>query len=396
MRIGIVKPEYRIAGGFERLLSRIRNELIGAGHTVTWVLVSVDGVGNRPYRVGIPPRAWDRAWHFFRYAGLLEEFDALDLSGYDMVISSQPPSFAAHHQRQLALFYHHERTYYDLSEVYVRAGFADAKLHDITVKHVRAMDGPRIQAVKYFLATSDEVSSRLRMFNDLEGNVGAFSAGVGLSRDPLADDASEVFAYPMCVSRHEFPKRTELFIHALKYIPEATGVAVGGGGRLDYVRWLDEWLSDPRRDLDAVTADELWLNRGDIGLTRILDSWQSNVRLLGSVEDEDLHALYRNALCLVAPAYHEDYGLTAVEAMAYGKPAIVCNDGGGLRELVEDGVTGFVVAPTGRAIAEAIRRLRDDSSLARDMGLRARERAAEFTWSRAMAQIHDGIEAVMS
>ena len=62
----------------------------------------------------------------------------------------------------------------------------------------------------------------------------------------------------------------------------------------------------------------------------------------------------RGAGCAVAPAYLEDYGITAVEAMAYGLPLIVCEDGGGLPWFVEDGVTGFVVEPTGRAIAEAM------------------------------------------
>lgn len=59
---------------------------------------------------------------------------------------------------------------------------------------------------------------------------------------------------------------------------------------------------------------------------------------------------------------------------------------------MEDGVNGFVVEPTGRAIAEAVARLREQPDLAREMGERARETAAEYTWERAMGQIMDGVE----
>ena len=75
---------------------------------------------------------------------------------------------------------------------------------------------------------------------------------------------------------------------------------------------------------------------------------------------DELGALYRGALCVVAPALDEDYGLTALEAMLHGKPVIVCRDGGGLADLVEDGVTGIVVEPDGPSIAAAVASLTAD------------------------------------
>ena len=95
---------------------------------------------------------------------------------------------------------------------------------------------------------------------------------------------------------------------------------------------------------------------------------------------------------MVAPAYLEDYGLTVIEAMSAGRPVVVCRDGGGVCLPVVDGVNGFVVEPTGRAIASAVSRLGADPDLARRMGAQARETAAEYTWERAMRQILDGVE----
>jgi glycosyltransferase involved in cell wall biosynthesis len=141
---------------------------------------------------------------------------------------------------------------------------------------------------------------------------------------------------------------------------------------------VDARLTDVT-DLDAFRAEDLWLNTAPVERIEYA-TLDSNVEFVIDASSGDLHDLYAVASCAIAPAYLEDYGLTAVEAMTYGLPLIVCSDGGGLGWFVEDGVTGLVVEPTGRAIADAIQKLRDDRALAEEMGREARERAKRFTW----------------
>jgi glycosyltransferase involved in cell wall biosynthesis len=70
------------------------------------------------------------------------------------------------------------------------------------------------------------------------------------------------------------------------------------------------------------------------------------------------------------------------EAMAMGKPAIVA-DRGMLGELVEDGVSGFVVRDTPEELAGAILRLLGDRALGESMGKAAYEKAhQEFRLDR--------------
>ena len=47
MKIAIVKPDWRITGGFEKVLGRIELDLTTAGHTVSWVTVDVPSVPRR-------------------------------------------------------------------------------------------------------------------------------------------------------------------------------------------------------------------------------------------------------------------------------------------------------------------------------------------------------------
>lgn len=80
------------------------------------------------------------------------------------------------------------------------------------------------------------------------------------------------------------------------------------------------------------------------------------VRAVGRVSDAQLRWLYENCRALVSASY-EDFGLTPLEANAFGRPAVVLRAGGFLDTLVE-GVTGvFIEEPTAAAVADAVRRL---------------------------------------
>lgn len=65
-----------------------------------------------------------------------------------------------------------------------------------------------------------------------------------------------------------------------------------------------------------------------------------NVQFLGRVPDKDLPALYAGAKAFIHPQ-EEDFGITAVESMAAGRPVIALKKGGAI-ETVIDGVTGHL------------------------------------------------------
>lgn len=85
----------------------------------------------------------------------------------------------------------------------------------------------------------------------------------------------------------------------------------------------------------------------------------SNIEFKGFQTGEALRDYVKNSKCVVMPsACYENGPYSAMEAMALGKPLIVSNMGG-LPELVEDGVNGFVYEKTAEALAESIRKLQD-------------------------------------
>lgn len=75
------------------------------------------------------------------------------------------------------------------------------------------------------------------------------------------------------------------------------------------------------------------------------------------------------------PSEYESFGLSALEAMACGV-AVVASNTGGLPEVVEDGVHGYLHTPGDtNAMGESISKLLRDEALSERMGAAARERA---------------------
>jgi glycosyltransferase involved in cell wall biosynthesis len=129
-------------------------------------------------------------------------------------------------------------------------------------------------------------------------------------------------------------------------------------------------------DVQLVIAGERHVSISERTLARVLDEdgIRPAVRLLGHVPWRQLPQWYRQASVFVMPSYYETFGISVLEAMAFGLP-VVATSAGGLPEVVEDGVTGILVPPGDpRALSEAITGLLRDSRLRRRLGEAGRER----------------------
>lgn len=95
-------------------------------------------------------------------------------------------------------------------------------------------------------------------------------------------------------------------------------------------------------------------------------------------EQKDVRPYLKNASCFVLPSYYgEGTPKSALEALATGRPLIVA-DAVGCREVVEDGVNGFLVPPRDAGeIAHAMVKLIEESGLIKRLGKASRHMAME-------------------
>jgi D-inositol-3-phosphate glycosyltransferase len=100
-----------------------------------------------------------------------------------------------------------------------------------------------------------------------------------------------------------------------------------------------------------------------------------------------LATYYRAADLCVVPSRSESFGLVALEAAACGTP-VVAAAVGGLRTLVDDGDTGYLVEDRHPEVfASAVDALLADPARAQRMGEAAAARARGYTWSTTAARL---------
>lgn len=117
---------------------------------------------------------------------------------------------------------------------------------------------------------------------------------------------------------------------------------------------------------------------------------RGRVHFTGYVSDDDLVALYSDALAATMPSFSEGFGLPAIEAMACGIP-VLASRAASLPEVVGD--AGLYFDPHQPAqIADAIHRIVSEAETLAVLQDKARERAAQFTWANAARRAFEHIE----
>lgn len=259
---------------------------------------------------------------------------------------------------------------------------------------IRKIEKPIFERDIVFLPGSKNIANRLEKFNSIKiKDEDIFYAGV----DDMYFNYNGKVTYntPICVGRHEFPKRVELFIAAVSKI-QAEATLVGVGGYTEKYKKFSSILEVNPSKINDINSTDLWKNFNDV-LVRLDDgSTKASKRITfkGEASQKALFEEYKQALCVVCPAYDEDYGLTPIEAMCLKKPVIVCKDGGGLVESVIDGVTGFVVEPDIEKIAEKIKFFIDNPDKAREMGEAGYQLSRKYDWNNAINLLENKLKEI--
>lgn len=121
---------------------------------------------------------------------------------------------------------------------------------------------------------------------------------------------------------------------------------------------------------------------------------EERLRLLG--QRGDIPQILAASDIFVLSSDWEGLPYTIIEAMMSGLP-VVATRVGGVPELVENEVTGFIVPPKNpQALAKGLQRLLDDPELRHRMGQLGREKALrEFTLDRMLRETERVYEEVL-
>lgn len=202
-------------------------------------------------------------------------------------------------------------------------------------------------------------------FNARECGAGGLASSRKIIRIYNGVDLSRVGANPAAFrARYGIPDGRPIVLQVSWIIPEK-GIA----DFLEAARLVLE--TDP--DVHFVLAGDGALREEFTRQTRE-SAWAGHFTWTGLLEDPLLDGVYDAAdvVCQLS-RWKEAFGWTNAEAMACGKP-VVATAVGGIPEIIEDGVSGFLVQPRHPAdAADRILRLLRDNDLRERMGARARQ-----------------------
>lgn len=317
-----------------------------------------------------------------------EQCSRLDLSHFDMVITSKYPAWMVSHHNHHCYMQHTCRGVYDLyrGETGPEAlpdhpafdrlrrllleGPDDRGLlepifaelwHLRSRGHIKAgkltLDTPLVRAIVHRLDRIGLAPAAIQRYSAISRNVanraGYLPPGVPVTINHHPTDLSglhsSAYRTIFTASRLAELKRIDLLIQAFRQVDTDIEFRIAGTG------------SEEQRLKELAAGD-------------------SRISFLGFQPDARLVEEYAQALFVPFVPYDEDYGLITVEAMQSAKAVLTSHDTGGVHELVVHGENGLSVEPDPAALAEGMRRLLADRQATIVMGLAAQDQAAAINW----------------
>lgn len=118
-----------------------------------------------------------------------------------------------------------------------------------------------------------------------------------------------------------------------------------------------------------------------------------SVKFLGFVPDDELPLLYSTADIFLFPSRYEGFGLVFLEAMACGTP-VIGTPVGGIPDVVDDGVNGFVVSHDVGDISAKIEHCHLNPDLLSKISENASQKAKKMDWLQVAEQVERVYEEV--
>lgn len=271
-----------------------------------------------------------------------EYCNELDLSEYDMVVSTKVPTYAVKHAKHVLYLVHTIRVFDDMFSTIFENPTHD-NLEQRAIIH--RLDFESILGVKARYAIGHEVAKRLYRWRGLEAQTLHPPLGFNEFRQ---GDAKDYFFLPGRL--HEW-KRVDLIISAILESKLPLKFLIAGTGEAEnYLRKISR--GDPR------------------------------IEFLGKISDQKLVELYAGAIAVPFTPLREDYGYITLEAFASGKPVITCSDSGEPTFFVRNFKTGLIAHPDSKSLCNALEWMYQNREQAAAMGSEGLNLVAKMSWRR--------------
>ncbi len=127
-----------------------------------------------------------------------------------------------------------------------------------------------------------------------------------------------------------------------------------------------------------------------------LESYGIDYDFPGFLDQEALPGAYASARLLLFPTLHDPWGVVVNEAMAAGTPVITSSHAGAARELVVDGVTGYICDLNLEDWVARVLQILEAPQVWRELSENAKDRVRPYCYANAAKGIEDACAYVLS
>jgi glycosyltransferase involved in cell wall biosynthesis len=331
-----------LRGGAEHLAEALLKRLAVAGHEVEHVKV--------PLRWATP----------MDVAESMVAAASIRIPEADRVIALKFPAYLVPHPNKVIWLLHQFRQVYELWGTQYQDLPPDAEGQALR-SAIRRADDRAFGEARAVFCNSNVTAERLSRFN-------GYHAAVLLAphNDPGPFHNASYGDYILAIGRVTASKRQYLLAEAMAHASTSARLVIAGA-------------PEARGDLDRISA--IVRDRGLDDRVQVIDRFVS--------ENEKVDLLSKARAVAYLPVDEDSYGYVTAEAMMSEKPVITSRDSGGVLELVQDDVTGFVTDPNAASLAKAIDRLTDDAGLAERLGRAAAVhlKTLDLSWETALKRL---------
>jgi glycosyltransferase involved in cell wall biosynthesis len=257
----------------------------------------------------------------------------------NLIITTQPNSHCIQHKNHIIYFQHHLKQYYDLFWYSFRQkkGIRKKAVFLILSALVRASDRlyltPNLHK-SYVIVNSHTVGERLKKFNKYS-SFDIINPGCKM---PPETKGKDYYQQPYTVRKTNDLRPLILSFSRLNVMQKGIDIIIQTAFNLPQYSFIIAGPYDP--SIDSIRSS-----------SRIAP----NVNIIvGEFSEEQKAELYRGCDVFLAPYFEEDFGITPLEANAYGKPVIYCKDSGEIVQTQKHKQTGFICNRTPSSIADGI------------------------------------------
>jgi glycosyltransferase involved in cell wall biosynthesis len=292
--------------------------------------IVVEYINREKYLLKYFPRRYK---DLFRIFYLNRIYNDNSFRQFDIAITLQPDSHCIRHENHIVYFQHHIKQYYDLfwfsfrHRKGIRKRIVFLLLTVLTRIADRVYLTPNLKRAQ-LIASSKTVGQRLKKYNQIL-NFTVINPGCDIPTEKIPNNKN-VEKKIMMINElekvnYDHHKSVLLAFSRLNVIQKGIDILLNTAILMPSYQFI---IAGPY----------------DITLEAIdLSHLPKNVKLIvKDFSSEEKSYLFRKCDVFLAPYINEDFGITPLEANAYGKPVLYCDDSGEIVYTQNHGTTGYM------------------------------------------------------